>query len=444
MTSVALLRRGIAVTLFERSAQLREIGAGVTLWPNAMRALLGLGLADAVITAEAPALLGEVRSRSGETLLRPPFDDLERRFGEPGVAIHHADLLALLLAALDPVAPRLGARCVGFEEDVDPVAACLGDGGRERADGLVGADGLRSAVRARLWGETPLRYAGYTAWCGVAPAAVENAAFESWGRGERFGLVPIGPGRVSWFAVANVPEGGRDASDPRPGLLQRFGARHPPVPAVIAATPAPGILRHDAFDRLPLPRWGMGRVTLLGDAAHPMTPDLGQGACQAIEDALALAECLDRASDVPAALRAMRRAAAAQSRPWSGGRAPTAASPSWSPRPSSASATPSSGAYRPGRRPALSNGSWPAVLRTTPGVGKRKRNWQRSSPPKASASVGCAMPPSQAASSSRPAPRSSSAGTAFRARRRPSTGCSPPRWSSCRSGPSVVGPDPRE
>lgn len=302
VAAIALRRRSVEVTVVERAADPREIGAGITLWPNAMRALRTLGLADAVIAAGAPALSGEIRSRRGEVLSRPTFDDLERRFGEQGVAIHRADLRRLLLAALDPSIVRLGARYVGSTEDGDAITVRLADGDRERADVLVGADGLRSTVRSHLWGEMPPRYAGYTAWRGVVTAASDDVGFESWGRGERFGLVPIGTDRVYWFATANAPEGGRDAADPRPELLRRFGDWHRPIPAIIAATPAPAILRHDVSDRPPLSRWSKGRVTLLGDAAHPMTPNLGQGACQAIEDALAAS--LDGASNVADALHA--------------------------------------------------------------------------------------------------------------------------------------------
>jgi 2-polyprenyl-6-methoxyphenol hydroxylase-like FAD-dependent oxidoreductase len=206
--AIALRRRGIEVTLLERETDPREIGAGITLWPNAMRALRSLDLADAIAEAGASALLGDLRSWHGDVLTRPTVQELERRFGEPGIAIHRADLRRLLLAALDPSVVRLGARYVGSREEGDAVTACLADGGRERADVLVGADGLHSTVRARLWGEAPPRYAGYTAWRGVVPAVPAGTAFESWGRGERFGLVPIGMGRGYWFATAPGFEGG--------------------------------------------------------------------------------------------------------------------------------------------------------------------------------------------------------------------------------------------
>jgi 2-polyprenyl-6-methoxyphenol hydroxylase-like FAD-dependent oxidoreductase len=122
---------------------------------------------------------------------------------------------------------------------------------------------------------------------------------ESWGAGARFGLVAIDGDRIYWFATANVPEGGEDAG--KAGLLARFGDWHDPIRAILESTPADAILRTDIADRDAIERWTEGRVTLLGDAAHPMTPNLGQGACQAIEDAVVLDLCLSATEDCAAA-----------------------------------------------------------------------------------------------------------------------------------------------
>src|SRR5262249_48152410 len=149
-------------------------------------------------------------------------------------------------------------------------------------------------VRKQLLGDMPLRYSGYTAWRGVAPYTLEQqGASESWGYGARFGLVPLAQGRTYWFATANTPEGGEE----RPGerkteVRERVRGWHAPIEAVIESTQEDVLLRNDIFDRPPVTRWSEGRVTLLGDAAHPMTPNLGQGACQAIEDAVILASLL--------------------------------------------------------------------------------------------------------------------------------------------------------
>ena len=144
-------------------------------------------------------------------------------------------------------------------------------------------------------------------WRGVTPENFHPApqeVCESWGAGRRFGIVPIEKGRVYWFTTLNTPPGGRDEpGQSRAVLLRLFEEWHPPIRALLEATPEEAILRNDILHRMPVRTWGEGRATLLGDAAHPMTPNLGQGAGQAIEDAVVLAECLRGELDIPAALR---------------------------------------------------------------------------------------------------------------------------------------------
>ncbi|HEX2673424.1 MAG TPA: FAD-dependent monooxygenase [Polyangiaceae bacterium] len=157
-------------------------------------------------------------------------------------------------------------------------------------------------------GDTPLRYAGYTSWRGVAPVgrlSPAHEAIELWGRGLRFGIVPIADDETYWFAVANAPAGETDAE--RATQLERFASFGEPARALLEATPAERILRTDIHDRAPVPTWSKGRVALLGDAAHPTTPNLGQGGCMAIEDAVVLAHGLGKHSTLADALRAYER-----------------------------------------------------------------------------------------------------------------------------------------
>jgi 2-polyprenyl-6-methoxyphenol hydroxylase-like FAD-dependent oxidoreductase len=168
-----------------------------------------------------------------------------------------------------------------------------------------------------LFGLEKPRYAGYTAWRAVVEPKEEllpwGTGFESWGSGARFGCAHIGKGRVYWFATTNAPEGGKDgppgnAVGPKAALLRLFGSWHRPIGELIEATGEVAILRTDIYDREPLgERWGKGRVTLLGDAAHPMTPNLGQGACQAVEDAVVLARCLRETGATTDSLRRYER-----------------------------------------------------------------------------------------------------------------------------------------
>ncbi len=243
---------------------------------------------------------------------------MEKRAGAPSAAVHRADLQALLVREVGEETLRLASEVEGFEHEGESgVRVLLADGGEERADVLVGADGLRSKVRSQLFGAEEPRYAGYTAWRAVVEPKEEllpwGSGFESWGRGARFGCAHIGNGRVYWFATANAPEGEKDGppgspAAPRTTLLRVFGGWHRPIGELIEAADDRAILRTDIYDREPLAeRWGEGRVTLLGDAAHPMTPNLGQGACQAIEDAVVLARCLNEGDATAEALRRYER-----------------------------------------------------------------------------------------------------------------------------------------
>jgi 2-polyprenyl-6-methoxyphenol hydroxylase-like FAD-dependent oxidoreductase len=301
-TAIALRRAGVETAVFERAGELAEVGAGILLAANAVRALGELGLSDEVSQLGTPASAGRICSWRGETLVEMPARVLEMRFGAPSVAVHRADLQGFLLNEAGERNVVLSAECSGFEQDDAGVTAIFADGTEERGELLIGADGLNSTVRARLWGREKPRYAGYTAWRAVVEPGREllpwGTGFESWGRGARFGCAHIGGGRVYWFATRNAPEGERDGpvggpSGPKGALMRLFEGWHHPVPDLIAETEEWAIRRDDLYDRAPLTgSWGEGHVTLLGDAAHPATPNLGQGACQAIEDAVELARCL--------------------------------------------------------------------------------------------------------------------------------------------------------
>jgi 2-polyprenyl-6-methoxyphenol hydroxylase-like FAD-dependent oxidoreductase len=315
--ALALRRAAFEVVVFERAAELREVGAGLLLAANAQNALGKLGLAEAVARLGTPASAGEIRSWRGAVLASIPAAELEKKIGTPSVAVHRADLQELLVREVGERTLRLGAEVRAFEQDESAVRILFADGSQEDADILVGADGLRSRVRAVLFGPEEPRYAGYTAWRAVVEPGEEllpwGAGFESWGRGTRFGCVHIGDGRVYWFATANAPEGEKDGPPGSPAgakarLLRLFVGWHRPVADLVEATEEGAILRTDIYDREPLgERWGEGRVTLLGDAAHPMTPNLGQGACQAIEDAVVLARCLGESGATAEAVRRYER-----------------------------------------------------------------------------------------------------------------------------------------
>jgi 2-polyprenyl-6-methoxyphenol hydroxylase-like FAD-dependent oxidoreductase len=210
----------------------------------------------------------------------------------------------------------LGHACLGFAQGARGVQARFADGELD-CDVLIGADGLHSAVRATLFGASEPRYAGYTSFRGVTYdrcGLPENFGGELWGRGRRFGGCAIDGGRFYWFATLNAPADARheSAAAQKQDLLAQFAPFAAFVPALIASTPKQAILRTDIRDRPPLSRWVQGRVALLGDAAHAMTPNLGQGACQAIEDALLLARELARHEGIEQGLSAYEQARVAR------------------------------------------------------------------------------------------------------------------------------------
>ena len=295
--AIALRKAGVDPQVYERASALREVGAGIGLMANAVQALDALGLGGAIRALSLAGMQGGLRNSKGEALMEVPADEFSRQFGAMAV-MHRAALLSALESELDAARLHLNHEFVRFDQEDHGVTAHFNGGGAQRGEVLIGADGLRSAVRAQLFGARAPRYAGYTAWRAVVPfEPLPLVTGETWGRGRRFGIVPMAGGRVYWFATANAREGERDpAGQTKSNLLRSFLGWHRPIEALIEAADESSILRNDIYDLDPLTAWTQGRVTLLGDAAHPMTPNLGQGACQAMEDAVVLAVCLKPAA----------------------------------------------------------------------------------------------------------------------------------------------------
>lgn len=296
--AIALHRAGIDAQVIERAPELREVGAGIGIWANAIHVFDRLDLGPAVRELGGRRLGGAVTSRRGRRLSNQPAAVLEARWGAPTIAVLRSDLQDLLYSTLPEGTVRLGAELTGLRVRRGEVELFLAGGEIVHAGLVIGADGLRSAVRSHLLADGAPRYRGYTAWRGVAAKGTArelDGATEHWGQGERFGLLPGRDERLVWYASANAPEGGRAPGGEREELLRRFGEWPEPIPATLEATSDDGIVRSDIYDRPVTRRWVSRQVALLGDAAHPMTPDLGQGACQAIVDAWVLADSLRRA-----------------------------------------------------------------------------------------------------------------------------------------------------
>lgn len=285
IAAAALASDGHEVVVYEQRARPGAVGAGLTLFGNAFAALDAIGLGDLVRSVSTDAiaqLRGGIRRPSGRWLMSVPGSAVSHLR-----SLHRADLHEALAGALPPGVLRAGHRAV-VDAGGAPVVSVAGKS--ETADLVIAADGLRSDARSR-WGlDRGVRYAGYTAWRGVAssPVDLRGVAGETWGAGARFGIVPLPEDRTYWFATTSVPER-TNIADNRAALAATFGAWHPPVGACLDATPPDAILRHDIYDLMRVPgSFVRHRGVLLGDCAHAMTPDLGQGAGQAIEDAATL------------------------------------------------------------------------------------------------------------------------------------------------------------
>jgi 2-polyprenyl-6-methoxyphenol hydroxylase-like FAD-dependent oxidoreductase len=305
--AIALRSAGLEVVIYEQASAIKEVGAGLSLWPNATKALEKLGLGPALRQISIPQMDGGIHDWRGRIIMGESADFIEREFGAPVIIAHRAELLAILTEAAQGIPMHIASRFKGYEQNGQQVTAIFENGHHDTGDLLIGSDGIKSVVRAQmLRDKQPPRYAGYSAWRAITQFDYPpNATYwgESWGQGARFGLVPVNNGRVYWFAVLNTPENmPAPAEGHKAYLLKYFSNWHHPIPDLLNATDESVILHNDIYDLEPLTNWIEGRVVLLGDAAHAMTPNLGQGACQALEDAVVLGNAIKATPDITTAL----------------------------------------------------------------------------------------------------------------------------------------------
>jgi salicylate hydroxylase len=311
--ALALGRAGIDIQVYEQAQQLAEVGAGVSLAPNGLRMLERLGVGEEIERLGARYASTELRLPDGQAVAHERY-----QFTMPGqnVGIHRADLLALLAGQLPPGTVRTGHRCTGFRQDDDSATAVFAGGTTATADVVIGADGIHSVLQGFVVAPAQPEFSGVVAYRGLVPrvAGYPAGTMRMWvGEGRHFLVFPVRAGQLLNY-VGFVPSGTavRESwsapGDPA-ALAAHFAGWDPVIGRVIAAISGPGGsgFQWGMYDRVPLPRWSSGRLTLLGDAAHPMLPHLGQGVNQALEDAVALATLLAAAAGpagVPKALTA--------------------------------------------------------------------------------------------------------------------------------------------
>jgi salicylate hydroxylase len=302
--AAALHRAGVAVTVFEQAARFGRVGADINLTPNAVRALDGIGIGPALrrFGARPTHRLSRNWDDGAETSRLPMSDAAEAKYGAPQLTLHRADLLDALEAAVPPGCIRLGHRAVAIRQDAAGVAVDFAGGETAEFDVLAGADGIHSALRAALFGQEHPRFTGTVAFRAVVPAErlahlPNMGAFTKWwGPNPQSQIVtfPISAGREIFIFATTAQESWRDESWTMPGSVEELRAAyagfHPEARALLEACDS--VLKTALYERDPLPRWSEGRVTLLGDACHPMMPFMAQGAGQAVEDAVVLARCL--------------------------------------------------------------------------------------------------------------------------------------------------------
>jgi 2-polyprenyl-6-methoxyphenol hydroxylase-like FAD-dependent oxidoreductase len=245
---------------------------------------------------------GALRWRDGTWLRHPSPERLVKALGEPLVVIQRSALTAVLAGALADGTLHIGRSAEAVVATADGVRVTLDDSTTLGADAVVGADGTRSVVARHLNGPLADRYVGYTAWRGVAECSIDpDVAGEVLGPAVEFGHVPLGADRTYWFATERAPEGRVAPQGELAYLKARFASWAEPIPTVLAATEPDVVLRNDLYDRDQARQWARGPIVVVGDAAHPMRPHLGQGGCQGLEDAAILAAFVDRTDDLAAA-----------------------------------------------------------------------------------------------------------------------------------------------
>jgi salicylate hydroxylase len=304
----ALCRRGIEVAIYEAASELREIGAGVALHPNAMKVLRSLDLEDDVrSTAGRSEWLLTRNWKTGRVISRTSRQQQVSLFGLAGVTVHRADLLDVLAKSLPSGIVTLGARCVAVEPDGDVAVARFQDGSEIEADVIIGADGIHSAVRSSLFGPDAPRFTGKICYRSVVPVDAvaggppPNDNAQWLGPHGTIVLYPVRRDELVNVVCHYDDEAYRHESwvteCERSEVLERYHGWHESLLRVFTAGEV--WYKWALYDRDPIQQWTRGRVTVLGDAAHPMLPYLGQGACQAIEDGCVLAAALAARADDP-------------------------------------------------------------------------------------------------------------------------------------------------
>lgn len=290
-TAIALRKLGHQPVVFEAAPEIKALGAGLALAANAIKAFEYLGIADKVIPAGQPLDTFTILDQQGRPITVADNRALRARYGVNNFAIHRADLHRILLAEMGDIPVFTGKKVNRFVQQEHGITLQFEDGSQHDARIVIAADGIHSPIRRQLLPDSKLRYAGCACWRAVIqnPGIELNGSSETWTALGRIGIVPLKNNQIYWFLCINAPQ-----NDPAmramkvADLASRFKDCHAPIPQILEATRDEDLIRNDIIDLKPVSRFAHGRILLLGDAAHATTPNLGQGACQAIEGAAVL------------------------------------------------------------------------------------------------------------------------------------------------------------
>lgn len=276
--------------VFEQAPIFKEIGAAISLWPNALRVYKKLGLYDQISELWGEINTAYIKTSEGKILATSSPD-----YDLPAVCIHRAHLHEVLAKTIPSEKLLAGHRLKSFSQTGESIHLEFENGASDKTTLLIGADGINSNVRQQIINDGKPVYRGYNVWRGIAELNDIPSGYgsETWGLGQRCGIVPIKDNKFGWWVTINEDENETDEPDGTKAKLQKhFGNWHAPIPQLFESSPE--IIKGKIGDRIPTKGWSKGGAVLLGDAAHPTTPNLGQGACMAIEGAYLIAQCLNR------------------------------------------------------------------------------------------------------------------------------------------------------
>jgi len=307
--AIAMQRKGFDVTVYENAPSIKPLGAGLALAANAVKAFNEIGISEDVLKAGSILKKVKIKDQHGQILAETDSEKISEKYKTVNnFTIHRADLHEVLLRHFSKASLQLNKGCVDFIQNPTSVKLIFQDGTSSEADYVIASDGVHSVFRKKLLPESLPRYAGYTCWRAVIDNPPSSVNFqetsETWGPGARFGIAPLSNGRLYWFACLNAKE-----NDPVKraygvkDLMKHFDKFHEPIPEILKNTKDNQLIWNDIIDIKPLKRFAFRNILLMGDAAHATTPNMGQGACLAIEDAAILANIVARSQSVDEAFK---------------------------------------------------------------------------------------------------------------------------------------------